>query len=269
MANPQKENGHTEIANEIMEALSRVNLSSYEFRVILFVLRKTYGYAKKEDWISLSQFVLSTGIKRPHVCRALRMLTDQRIITKGGTASKPLYRFEKDFDKWVVLPKGARSHGVTKRGNQVVPKGVIQVVPKGAHTKENITKEILQKKMSAQKVLTKEKRKKKEFLENSIEFKLAKHLLFEIRIKNNPAFKTPDLNSWAGEVDKMIRIDGRNIEGIDYLIHWSQQNNFWFKNILSTARLRKQFDTRVAHVKAEQIEITKQASKKQLQSMTF
>lgn len=122
------------------------HLSSYEWRCLLFVLRKTYGWNKKEDWISLSQFVEATEIQRPHVCRALKMLSKQNIITKGGTITQPLYSFQKYSSKWTALPKGARSHHITKGGNEVLPKGVIGVVPKGAHTKETITKETIQKK---------------------------------------------------------------------------------------------------------------------------
>jgi len=61
MANPQPENGHTDIANEIIEALWKINLSSYEWRVLLYLLRKTYGWHKKTDQISLSQFSGKSG----------------------------------------------------------------------------------------------------------------------------------------------------------------------------------------------------------------
>jgi len=94
----------------------------------------------------LSQFVKTTKIKKPHVCRTLKMLIKQNIITKGGTPKQPLYGFQKDSSRWVSLPKGVRSHHVTKGGNKALPKGVIRGVPKGAHTKDTITKETIQKK---------------------------------------------------------------------------------------------------------------------------
>ena len=49
MASPQIEDGYTKIANELLEAISKVNLSSYEFRVIMAIIRKTYGFNKKSD----------------------------------------------------------------------------------------------------------------------------------------------------------------------------------------------------------------------------
>lgn len=152
MANPQKEDGHVQIANGIMDALVALKMSSSEIRVVIFIIRKTYGFSKKEDWIALSQFVAGTNIKKPHVCRALRMLRERNMITKGGNAASPLYGLQKDYDKWVDLPGEKKSHhvtkggnGVTKRGIPPLPKGAVtkggnQGVPKGAHTKDNIQK---------------------------------------------------------------------------------------------------------------------------------
>lgn len=161
MANPQKENGYTAIADEILEALSRRQLSGYEWRCLILIVRKTYGFHKKEDWIALSQFIDGTGIGKSHVCRALRMLVAQNIVTKGGTPKQPRYSFQKDYDRWKNLEDGKRKHSpnitkggtqslpkgapeiVTKGGNEGVPKGVIRGVPKGAHTKDSITKDTI------------------------------------------------------------------------------------------------------------------------------
>jgi phage replication O-like protein O len=46
MANPQRENGHIDIANEIAEALARTNLSAYQMRVMWAIWRKTWGWQK-------------------------------------------------------------------------------------------------------------------------------------------------------------------------------------------------------------------------------
>ena len=40
----------------------------------------------------------------------------------------------------------------------------------------------------------------------------------------------------------MLRIDKRNPQIIEKLIIWCQQDNFWQNNILSTAKLRAQYD---------------------------
>jgi hypothetical protein len=86
---------------------------------LIFIIRKTYGWNKKSDWISLSQFHERTNIPIPHICRALQLLQKQNIITKGGNRVNPKYSVQKDYDSWLELPKGVRSH------HSKLPKGVI------------------------------------------------------------------------------------------------------------------------------------------------
>lgn len=139
MANPQKENGHIDIAHEIAEALARTNLNGYESRYLWVLWRKTYGWHKKEDTITNSQFSDATGINRPHIWRTEQGLIERQIVTKLGNKLS----FQKDYTRWRELPKlvtvtnlGTR---VTKSGNKELPKMV--------HTKET-TKETIQKKDS-------------------------------------------------------------------------------------------------------------------------
>jgi phage replication O-like protein O len=148
LANPQKENGYTPIANEILEALYLVNLSPYEWRVLLFILRRTYGWRKPEDIISLSQFCDSVKLQRSHVCRSLKKLLHKNIITQTGNSYHVVYSLQKDHDLWESLPKQVTplpKQARAQTGNEVVPKQVIQVVPKQAHTKEIYTKERIKK----------------------------------------------------------------------------------------------------------------------------
>ena len=81
----------------------------------------------------------------------------------------------------------------------------------------------------------------KPFLSNSDEVRLAELLLEKI-LSRNPNHKKPNLQTWAKDIDLMIRIDTRTPEDIRRVIEWSQNDQFWQSNILSTAKLRKQFD---------------------------
>lgn len=85
------------------------------------------------------------------------------------------------------------------------------------------------------------KKKETTFVENSVEFSLSKKLL-NLILGNNPNFKKPDLQKWAIEIEKAIRLDKRTPEQLERVIEWSQQDDFWKQNILSTQKLRKQFD---------------------------
>ena len=98
MASPQVENGYTHIANELLEALAKINLCAYERRVLLVIVRKTYGWHKSNDWISLSQLAMGTGIRKAHVCRTINSLKARNIIRKGKNKHVGL---QKDYEKWV------------------------------------------------------------------------------------------------------------------------------------------------------------------------
>ena len=79
------------------------------------------------------------------------------------------------------------------------------------------------------------------FLEESNEYRLSNYL-YKYILKNNPDAKEPNLQSWSKDIDLMIRLDNRSVEGIKKVIEWSQNDEFWHSNILSTSKLRKQYD---------------------------
>ena len=79
---PQKENGYTPIANEIMDALCHTRIAGEQRQILDCILRKTYGWNKKVDEISLSQFMKMTGMSKPHIVRALNKLNGKKFIIK-------------------------------------------------------------------------------------------------------------------------------------------------------------------------------------------
>lgn len=88
---------------------------------------------------------------------------------------------------------------------------------------------------------TKEK-KKEPFMSDSIEYRLANYLLKFI-LERNPNHKKPNIQAWAKNIDLMLRVDNRPEEEIKSIIKWCQQSDFWYKNILSTNKLREKYDT--------------------------
>jgi len=87
----------------------------------------------------------------------------------------------------------------------------------------------------------KNEKKNNLFVETSNEFQLSKYL-FELIRKNNPKAKEPNFQTWSKQFDLMIRVDKREVQEIKNLINWSQNDSFWYKNILSPQKLRKQYD---------------------------
>ena len=82
---------------------------------------------------------------------------------------------------------------------------------------------------------------KKIYSPDSAEIKLSE-LLLNLISKRNPNFKKPNIQKWAHHINLMMRIDNQNASDIKKVIEWCQADSFWQNNILSTEKLRKQFD---------------------------
>jgi len=98
MANPQLEDGHTQIANEILGALMRIYLPPNQWQVLLCIIRKTYGFKKKVDWIANFQIVEATGLGKTIVSRALKALESRHMIIRNGKT----LGFQKNWELWAV-----------------------------------------------------------------------------------------------------------------------------------------------------------------------
>ena len=107
MASPQLENGYVKIANELLDSLINYRMAGEQMQCFLFILRKTYGWGKKQDAISLSQFVKATGIKKQNVTRALNNLSSKKIITviNNDYETGKVYEINKDYNQWQALSK--------------------------------------------------------------------------------------------------------------------------------------------------------------------
>ena len=147
--NPQIENGFIQIAtgkddNDILTALIRANLNGTEYQIVLLVLRKTWGYKKKDDYISLTQLAYYTGKTRRAIIKCTKTLENKSILVRKHTIGKmSSYSFNKVFTTWkglrnkkTLVNKSAqtREQKFTQLGNESIP-------TKETLTKENITKE--------------------------------------------------------------------------------------------------------------------------------
>lgn len=106
---PQVEDGHIKIANELFEAIMAFSFTSHQLKVLLAVLRKTYGYGKKEDDVSASQLGALCRLHRPHVTAALNSLAEMGVIYKRAGNYGTLIGINKDYSSWVELVASSRT----------------------------------------------------------------------------------------------------------------------------------------------------------------
>lgn len=143
------DDGFTRIANELLEAVMHAGLSQHQLLVFMAVMRKTYGFNKKSDWVSNEQLSELTGIL-PHKCSAAKsVLVKRGILTQTGRviginktvsewSSLPVKGTEKKpYLKKVTLPESGKK-SLPESGNAYYPN---QVNTKDKHTKDKHTKD--------------------------------------------------------------------------------------------------------------------------------
>jgi hypothetical protein len=106
-------------------------VTPHEFVVLLFVWRKTVGWDKARDWISLSQMQKGTGLSRNTILRAVGLWCSVGLVMRlerHGIRGTVAYAVNVDYDEATVLNRlgapvhaGNRSKGCTSTGSTEVP----------------------------------------------------------------------------------------------------------------------------------------------------
>lgn len=129
-ASPQVEDGYTRIANELLDALSRVRLPGRQWQVVCKVIRMTYGFNRKSWETSNIELSKILNMHRQHVCTDLKELVAANLlfVTENGYERKITIGIQKNYKKWscnrkrLPLPKTVTS--VTENGYESLPKTV-------------------------------------------------------------------------------------------------------------------------------------------------
>ncbi|MFV8808746.1 replication protein, partial [Yersinia enterocolitica] len=90
------DDGYTRIANELLEAIAGADLTARQLKVMIAVIRKTYGYQKKLDRIADIQIADITGLSRQNVNKAKKELLSMNCLMMDGSKIGP----NKDLSEW-------------------------------------------------------------------------------------------------------------------------------------------------------------------------
>lgn len=111
-ASPQLEDGHIKVANELFDAMLRYPFTARQMKVVLAVMRKTYGFNKKRDDVSASQIATLCGLQRNHVTTTLIELACMNVIFKVAGEYGSMVEINKNYQVW----------GSPDLGHPLVPK---------------------------------------------------------------------------------------------------------------------------------------------------
>lgn len=108
MKNLQIENGNfTRIINPLIDNLIKVPFKGCEIQVALFIIRKTYGYNKTEDEISISQFCIGLQRSRQTIVNALhnlQLVNIVRLVKRGDSKiSSNTWKINKYNETWKLV----------------------------------------------------------------------------------------------------------------------------------------------------------------------
>lgn len=238
MASPQIENGFTSVANEIMEVISRARFTQYQFRIVVAILRNSYGVLRrKAARVSYGYLSVQCHLQRQHVVRTVRELVALNVVTKKRIRRAPQNQLEphqapgaspgitlalnKDWERW-------------KPGLIAPPLLLLDgSVPEPLEPDEA---PLLEPDQVPNKEIKKEERKKP--LAN---IKLARWMYSKILL-NHPSAHTPKWSKWEKDLEGLIRIDKHSRREVIRVFIWATRDDFWKANMRSPANLRKNYD---------------------------
>lgn len=243
------ENGYSRLANELIEKLACTKLGGREFRLLCVVIRKTYGYGKSEDWISLSQMADMAHLDKANCSRLVDALVKRRILTIRKRGHDRLLSINTQIDQWQEAKKG-----VVKNDNKVVKNDKKscqkrqQTVENDNHKrkinkKENIKESVptAVETLPIEKPVDQPTSKTKSLKFSPEDRQFAEYMAERIDAVNGLSDKRRNLDNWANVLRLMRQVDERSPEDIAMVFNWANQDHFWQSNIQSPEKLRKQF----------------------------
>lgn len=219
------------IIDELLPELSHSELKCY-----LCVLRKTKGWNKEEDAISVSQFMKVTGLSNKAVISACESLVEREILErKSGDRNTGIYSIK------TYKTTTSEKSSLVKNFPATSEKSSPVTSEKSSHTINNIKNNIQNNNTSSSGKNFQPRTKAKKNVFSDDDLKAAEWIFHLIR-KLNPSFKEPKFESWANDIRLMRERDNRTHKDICELFKWANQDRFWSVNILSPATLRAKWD---------------------------
>ena len=104
MASPQIEHGYTRIAHELLEAVSKKVVDPNHLRIMLFIMRLTYGFHKKVTITYYKSLATQLNFTEDEIKTLLTQMEFLGLIlyTYDKDSKQCVVGIEKDHDQWTV-----------------------------------------------------------------------------------------------------------------------------------------------------------------------
>ncbi len=164
---------------------------------------------------------------------------------------------------WIYIKNFTKHQKATSEKVQIGIKNVLNEIPEDILAKiseidinynKGIDRVCIESELSKSKLKSKSISKLISYSPKSLE--LAKFLYKLIKDNNPDWYVKPNWDTWAKDIDKIIRLDNRTYEQVKFMIEWVQADDFWSQNVLSPSKLREKFNDLVVRAKQTKKGIT-------------
>lgn len=238
----------------IPRAIMRNKELSLQARAIYSYLASFAGNTGKA-WPSVDLMVAELGITRNTFFKYLKELKEAGAVdvrkeeTTDGTFGKNVYYLNNQLQP---CTKKQDTAPCTKKPDTVKPDTAKpDTVNQDTNNNNLISNSIISNNTKSNSNIMSEQStdddKPLKYQEGSLEINIAKAMV-EIILQEKPDSKVPgleakDLQGWATDIDRTIRIDKRDPKELIELFRWAQADDFWVANIRSPRKLREKWDT--------------------------
>lgn len=147
MANPQKENGYTPISNELLEQIYRRRFSASQLKILLLVIRFTYGFNRKTATLSNTFIAAGTGMHEITASKEVGTLLRDNVLKlykKPSFHNSRVIGINKDYEGWRNHLELAEALRVSENCDRVSEIGETELADT-LTKKENLTKTTVKK----------------------------------------------------------------------------------------------------------------------------
>jgi phage replication O-like protein O len=214
MASPQKENGGTIIANELYDIILKTDFTRRELKMVLAVIRFSYGFNRKEAKLSLRFLSKATNIKYRHTQSTVSNLISKNVLqisTEAKGIQPREIKFNKNYESWFL---SIDQKGITKDELETTKKVSVAMTEE---VSVDTTKKV-SKKYNINKTLNKEERTN----------------LFAAKVYSNNGHSKEDLEAFieywteSGENQKKLRFETEKVFDISRRLRtWMRNKEKW------------------------------------------
>ena len=133
---------YTRISNEMLEAICSADLSKAQYKALLYIIRRTIGWNKDADCISVKRMAEETGQQRRTMLKAVNDLERMNVISVSRSAGHAGKIALEPVSKWTLVSKSTHVSKTTQGDVQFSTQVGVYKTTQGGVSKTTHTKDI-------------------------------------------------------------------------------------------------------------------------------